>query len=206
MELSEAKSLVNELKGRFDSPFNSTDKETIEKLYLAVCGKKFRPTSCQNCYHDALLEVINYIKHHTTMAEKSNFRLKAGAIIHNPTFENGKVFTNDNLTDAVAKAYLNKYPGQMVLFQKVQDGFVPGKKEVPTLEEAQEMKQKAEVAVKGAQTKVENIRKQVKDAKDAEKKAKAQKALEKAEASVVKAQKNLEEVESLIAELSAKEE
>lgn len=206
MNLSEAKSLVNELKGRFDSPFNSTDKETIENLYLAVCGKRFRPTSCQNCYHDALLEVINYLKHHTTMAEKSNFRLKAGAIIHSPLFENGKIFTNENMTDEVAKKYLSKYPGQMVLFQKVPEGFKPGQKEVPTLEEAQEMKKKAEVALKGAQTKVENIKKNVKDADSAEKKEKAQKALKKAEDGVVKAQKNLDEIEGLIAELTPNEE
>jgi len=203
MELSEAKALINELKGRFDSPFNSTDKESIEKLYLEVCGKVFIPTSCQNCYHDALLEVINYLKNHKTMAEKSNFRLKAGAIIHSTAFMNGQVFTNENLTDEVAKGYLNKYPAQMVLFSKVPEGWKPGQKEVPTLEEAQEMKEKAEKVLKGALTKVENIQKQVGEAKDAKKKEKAEEALKKAKASVDKAQKNLNEIDEMIAELSS---
>ena len=201
MNLSEAKSLVNELKGRFDSPFNSTDKDTIENLYLAVCGKRFRPTSCQNCYHDALLEVINYLKHHTTMAEKSNFRLKAGAIIHSPLFENGKIFTNENMTDEVAKKYLSKYPGQMVLFQKVPEGFKPGQKEKPTIEEAQKMKEKAEKVLENAEKKVERIRENIKSADSVEKKTKGEKALAKAEKDLERAQKGLSEVDGLIAEL-----
>lgn len=37
----------------------------------------------------------------------------------NPNFEGGKVYTNDNLTDKVAAAFLKKYPKQKVLFQRV---------------------------------------------------------------------------------------
>jgi len=203
MELTEAKILVEELKGRFDFPFGSSDKDTIEKLYLEVCGKRFRPTSCQNCYHDALLEVINYLKHHNAMATKSNFMLKAGAIIHSPLFNGGKVYSNDNLTDEVAKSFLKKFPNQLVLFQKIPEGFKPGQEEKPTLEEAQVMKEKAEKVLEGAKAKVKAIRENVKAADSAEKKAKAEKALEKAEKALEKAQKGLSEVEGLIAELSA---
>lgn len=53
------------------------------------------------------------------MAEKSNYRLRAGAIINCPTFMGGKVFTNDNLTDEVAKNYLEKFPDNEDLFQKI---------------------------------------------------------------------------------------
>ena len=107
MELAEVKKKIEELKGRFDAPFGSSDKSTIEYLYYEVTGKTFVPTSCQQCYHDGLIEIYHYIKKYGKMAEKSNYRLRAGAIINCPTFMGGKVFTNDNLTDEVAKNYLS---------------------------------------------------------------------------------------------------
>lgn len=119
MTLTEAKQIIGELRGRFDAPFSSSDKSVIGELYNEVLGKTFKPTSCQNCYHDALLEVYNYIKKNNRMAEKSNYRLKAGAIINCPNFNKGKVYCNDNLTDEVASAFLAEYPEQEVLFQKI---------------------------------------------------------------------------------------
>lgn len=51
------------------------------------------------------------------MAKKCNYRLRAGFIISCPDFRNGKIFTNDNLTDSVAKEYLAKYPKMEKMFQ-----------------------------------------------------------------------------------------
>lgn len=122
MEREEAITKVRELRERkeFFAPFNATDKSEIEKLYKAVLGKDFIPTTCQNCYHDAVIELYLYlIKNNGTMAEKCNYRLKAGAIINSPSFDGGKIYTNDNLTDAVAAAFLKKFPKQQFLFQKV---------------------------------------------------------------------------------------
>lgn len=121
MELNEAKNKVRELRERkeFFAPFNATDKSEIEKLYKAVLGKDFIPTTCQNCYHDAVIELYLYLKNNGKMAEKCNYRLKAGAIINSPSFENGKIYTNDNLTDKVAAAFLAKFPKQSFLFQKM---------------------------------------------------------------------------------------
>ena len=59
------------------------------------------------------------------MAEKLNFRLKAGAIINCPAFMDGEVFSNDNLTDKVAANYLKAYPEQMDIFEAIPDGFNP---------------------------------------------------------------------------------
>lgn len=119
MEKAEAEKLIEELRGRFDAPFNSDDKSTIEKLYNAVLGKQFKPTTCQTCYHDALIEVYHHLKKNGQMASKLNYRLKAGAIINTPSFKNGKIFTNDNLTDAIAKEYLKKFPQRTDIFQKL---------------------------------------------------------------------------------------
>ena len=53
------------------------------------------------------------------MAEKLNYRLKAGAIINCPAFKGGKVFSNDNLTDEIAEEYLKQFPDNVELFQEV---------------------------------------------------------------------------------------
>ena len=119
MKLAEAKKIIAELKGRFDAPFGSSDKSTIENLYYEVTGKSFISTSCQQCYHDGLLEIYYHIKKYGKMAEKSNYRLRAGAIINCPTFMGGKVFSNDNLTDKVAQSYLEQFPDNVDLFQKI---------------------------------------------------------------------------------------
>lgn len=123
MTVDEAKKKVDELRERFDAPFNSSDKECITVLYWEVLGKEIKPTSCQQCYHDALIEIYLYLKREKKMKEKSNFRMRAGFIICCPAFENGKIFTNDNLTDAVAKKYLARFPQNVDMFQQLPDGF-----------------------------------------------------------------------------------
>lgn len=118
MTIDEAKQIIDELRGRFENPFNSSDKELIEQLYIEVTGRTFVATTCQQCYHDAVIEVIHYLNKNGRMAEKLNYKLRAGAIINCPTFKNGQVFTNDNLTDEIAQEYLTEYPEQEVLFEK----------------------------------------------------------------------------------------
>ena len=119
MELADVKAIIEELRGRCDAPFSSSDKSTIANLYYEVIGKTFVHTSCQQCYHDGLIEIYHYIKKYGKMAEKLNYRLKAGAIINCPTFKGGKIFSNDNLTDEIAEEYLKQFPDNVEIFQKV---------------------------------------------------------------------------------------
>lgn len=119
MTYKEAILIVEDLKGRFDAPFGSSDKQNIERLYTEVLRKRFVPTSCQQCYHDALIEIYVKLKKDKKMAKVCNYRLKAGFIISCPDFYNGKIFTNENLTDKVAKEYLAKYPKMEDYFQKI---------------------------------------------------------------------------------------
>lgn len=121
MTYDDAVRYTEELRGRFDKPFSAADKDMVSMLYTEVTGKEFRHTSCQQCYHDALIEVYLYLKKNKTMAKKCNYRMRAGFIISCPDFHNGKIYTNDNLTDAIAKEYLTKYPKQEDMFQKVPD-------------------------------------------------------------------------------------
>lgn len=129
MTYSEAKRKTEELKARFDSPFSPSDKAVIEQLYDEVMRKRFTPTSCQQCYHDALIEICLTLKKIRKMPKKCNYRLKAGFIISCPDFYNGKIFTNDNLTDKVAKEYLAKYPKMEDYFQRIPEEELPENKE-----------------------------------------------------------------------------
>lgn len=127
MEIDEARRIIEDLKGRFDTPFSSFDKETIGRLYYEVTGRSFTPTSCQQCYHDAFVEIVYYLNKNGKMAEKSNFRLKAGAIINCPSFMDGEVFSNENLTDEIAANYLKAFPKQIDVFEAIPEDFDPTK-------------------------------------------------------------------------------
>ena len=119
MTYEEATAKVGELKARFDSPFDATDKAVIETLYFEVTRKRFVPTTCQQCYHDALIEIYLKLKKEKAMPKQCNYVMKAGFIISCPDFYNGKIFTNENLTDKVAHEYLMKYPQMEKYFQKI---------------------------------------------------------------------------------------
>lgn len=119
MTYKEATAKVSELKARFDSPFDATDKAVIETLYFEVTRKRFVPTTCQQCYHDALIEIYLKLKKEKAMPKTCNYAMKAGFIISCPDFYHGKIFTNENLTDKVAHEYLTKYPHMESYFQKI---------------------------------------------------------------------------------------
>lgn len=119
MTYEEAVETTEELRARFDNSFDNSDKGVIARLYEEVLGKELRPTTCQQCYHDALIEIYLYLKNNKAMKKKCNYRLRAGFIIACPDFHNGKIFTNDNLTDDVAREYLQKYPKQETYFQTI---------------------------------------------------------------------------------------
>lgn len=119
MTYKEATAKVGELKARFDSPFDATDKAVIETLYFEVTRKRFVPTTCQQCYHDALIEIYLKLKKEKAMPKTCNYAMKAGFIISCPDFYHGKIFTNENLTDKVAHEYLTKYPQMESYFQKI---------------------------------------------------------------------------------------
>lgn len=117
MNYDEAVKISNDLRTRFDAPFSNIDKSTIAELYGEVLGKTFQRTNCQQCYHDALIEIVLYLKNEKRMAEKCNYRLRAGYILNSPHFRGGKIYTNDNLTDEVAAEYLDLFPDNKSMFQ-----------------------------------------------------------------------------------------
>lgn len=119
MTYEEAFREVTELRGRFNAPYSSSDKRRIGELYIAVLGRSIPPTSCQDCYRDALLEIYSRLKKTRVMASELNYRLRAGFIIYSPIFHKGTIFSNDNLTDGVAREYLEMFPDNTFMFQKL---------------------------------------------------------------------------------------
>ena len=110
-----------QIKDRVSALSNSRNYSTseiaeIETLYREVLGKKVRDCNCPDRYRDAVLELRIFTKNHLTM-EKSIFRLKPGVVI--VPSNDSEVYTNNNLTDEVAIAFLKERPGARGLFASI---------------------------------------------------------------------------------------
>lgn len=117
MTIDEAKDLLTDLNRGYNSPYSSTEQETIERLYCEVLGKPMRECRCPDKWHDAVLEIISYIRKHGKMKEKSNYKLRAGVILQ--IAGSSEVYTNDNLTDDVAIAFLKEHPNAVQRFETI---------------------------------------------------------------------------------------
>lgn len=113
MEITDA---LNALKRMGElSAFSFSEKQSIELLYSEVLGKEFLRTSCSDCYHDAIIEMLIYLKKNGKMKKRSNYTLKNGALLQ-PVFGSNEMFTNESLTDEVAEKYLHNNPAGIILF------------------------------------------------------------------------------------------
>lgn len=119
MTFDEAQRLTDGLRERFNTAFSPSDKDLIKRLYSVVLGKTFRQTSCQRCYHDAVIEIALFLRKNKTMAKEKKYTLRAGFIVACPDFHNGAHYTNDNLTDEIAAEYLAKYPNMAKYFATI---------------------------------------------------------------------------------------
>lgn len=116
MTYEDAQRHIDELITRYDAPFSAADKRLIDWLYPQVLNKPFRATSCQRCFHDAVMEMALFLRREKKMKEKTRYTMRAGFIIACPAFHNGKIYSNANLTDEVAAEYLAMFPNQAKYF------------------------------------------------------------------------------------------
>ena len=109
--------VINKLNrlGESSAPLTANDKDEIESLYTQVLDKKFVRTSCNDCYHDAIIEMICYIKKHGKMKEKCAYKLKNGVLLQ-MEFGSSDFYVNETLTDEIAEQYLAKYPDSILFF------------------------------------------------------------------------------------------
>ena len=100
-------------------PYSDAERVEIEKMYTAVLGCQIRTCNCSEKWRDAVIEMYVYLKKNGKMHTKSQYILKAGVVIQPDGTSD--VYTNANLTDAVAAEFLKKYPAAKGLFEKIPD-------------------------------------------------------------------------------------
>jgi len=113
MTREELMNVLSEMKGRLFA-LTSSDKKIIENNHEIVLRQKFTKTGCGDCYRDAIILMINYLKKNDIMEKKSNYQLKPGVIIHIIGMNN--VFSNHNLTDEAAETFLKNNPKGIKMF------------------------------------------------------------------------------------------
>lgn len=106
--------ILLDMKSRFQSGFSSNDKTVIENLHRELYGVGITNTDCSNCYRDAYILIVNRIKKDLKMPPKSNYTLKAGALLHPAGTSN--FYTGTLPSDEIAEKYLAEFPEQIVLF------------------------------------------------------------------------------------------
>ena len=121
MTIESARQQAEALKARLDGAFSAADKQTIRRLYYEVMGRSLRQTSCQRCYHDAVIEIYLKLRKMEKMEKRSRYRMRAGFVISCPTFHGGKIFTNDNLTDEIAEEYIEQFPTKAAMFDEAKE-------------------------------------------------------------------------------------
>lgn len=141
MTVEEAKLLAEELKGRYHSPYSSEDKQKIRMLHREVLGREMKQTNCQNCFHDAVVEIYLFLKKYNIMVKRGKYSMRAGFIIACPSFDGGKIYTNSNLTDEVAERYISEFPNAKRFF--IIDESVVVEKEDPVVEEKKAKRKKS---------------------------------------------------------------
>jgi hypothetical protein len=53
------------------------------------------------------------------MREKCDYHMRAGCIIRCGDFDGGEIYTNANLTNDVAKRYLERFPQKRAMFDRI---------------------------------------------------------------------------------------
>lgn len=82
-------------------------KERIDRLYWAVCRKHLRTCKCKDKYKDALVEIYAKLMYH----QKTNTNMAHSRLVNGVVLQwKGNHYTNNNLTDEVAREFLAAFP------------------------------------------------------------------------------------------------
>lgn len=93
-------------------------KATIAELYGIVLQKEFNATSCNDCYRDAVIEMLCYIRRHGEIKPVRKYRLKAGVVLQK-AFGSATFYTDANITDEVAREFLRNDKSLVSLFSSL---------------------------------------------------------------------------------------
>ena len=125
MTVQQALDRINYFKGCLGNAGSLLSyKDEIADLYKQILGYKIDDCNCTNKYADAVIQCFVRLSKVGKMKEKAT--LKNGA-----WFEHNHVsIFNDNLTDDIARAFLNENPNGERLFAVLPDPIVENESEV----------------------------------------------------------------------------
>lgn len=106
---------LKEMESRYNDGFSTIDRAYLDSLYFDLFGKSITNKGCSDCYRDAYMEICIKLKNEKDMPKKSEFVLKAGAII--AFFGESQCYSNANITDEAALRFLSLNPRNESLFE-----------------------------------------------------------------------------------------
>lgn len=109
------------MENRYQDGFSSLDRSLLDSLYFNIFGREITNRGCSDCYRDAYMEILIYLKRNKAMPKKSDFVLKPGAII--TFFGEPKCYSNANITDEAALRFLAMNPSNEKLFEHLPEGW-----------------------------------------------------------------------------------
>lgn len=99
--------------------FSDEEKVEIASLYPQVTQFLFfERKGCNDCYKDACIEMVAYLRKNGKFREKLNYVLRNGVVIQLGGFGSQDFYTNKNICDAVAVAYLREHPQDITKFSR----------------------------------------------------------------------------------------
>ena len=119
MDYNEIIKTLQDMESRFADGFSNLDRAFLDKVYYELFGKVITNRGCSDCYRDAYIEIKIRLKKDKTMPKKSDYKLKAGAVI--TFFGQSKAYTSANLTNEVAERYLALNPNNANIFAELPD-------------------------------------------------------------------------------------
>ena len=121
MTYEETITRLKEMESRYQDGFSSLDRSLLDSLYFNIFGREITNRGCSDCYRDAYMEILIYLKRNKAMPKKSDFVLKPGAII--TFFGEPKCYSNANITDEAALRFLAMNPSNEKLFEHLPEGW-----------------------------------------------------------------------------------
>ncbi len=119
MDYNEIIKTLQDMESRYADGFSTLDRAFLDKVYYVLFGHEITNKGCSDCYRDAYVEIKLKLKKDKTMPKKSDYKLKAGAVIS--FFGHSKAYTSANLTNEVAEKYLAMNPDNAKLFAELPD-------------------------------------------------------------------------------------
>lgn len=117
MTYDETMNRLKEMESRYQDGFSSLDRSLLDSLYFNIFGREITNRGCSDCYRDAYMEILIHLKRTKAMPKKSDFVLKAGAII--TFFGEPLCYSNANITDEAALRFLSLNPSNEKLFESL---------------------------------------------------------------------------------------